>query len=267
MAEVPTKPYLIRALYEWCADSGYRPFIAVVVDEHTLVPRESVRNGEIVLNISATATNRLHIGNELLEFEARFSGVARHVSIPIDNISAIFAQETGHGMAFEVPARAGHDDEHSGAETADAQGRGDDPAREEAASGPHASDASARAEPQLRPDGAESPGAAPDARADEKKAATPRAPRRARKPVLREVKTAGPAAPPAPVDPAATPGPGSDEKRAKPRSRRPSIAAVPPHEAPGPANEGPNRPASGPDGDEPGPRTPPPRKPRLTRVK
>ncbi len=243
MAEVPTKPYLIRALYEWCADSGYRPFIAVVVDEHTLVPRESVRNGEIVLNISATATNRLHIGNELLEFEARFSGVARHVSIPIDNISAIFAQETGHGMAFEVPAL------------------------EEAASGPHASDASARAEPQLRADGAESPGAAPDARADEKKAATPRAPRRARKPVLREVKTAGPAAPPAPVDPAATPGPGSDEKRAKPRSRRPSIAAVPPHEAPGPAHEGPDRPASGPDGDEPGPRTPPPRKPRLTRVK
>ncbi|RPH62955.1 MAG: ClpXP protease specificity-enhancing factor [Burkholderiales bacterium] len=103
MPEIPTKPYLIRALYEWCADNGYRPYIAVVVDERTLVPREFVRNGEIVLNISAAATNRLAIGNELLEFEARFGGVAREVSIPIQNVSAIFAQENGHGMAFEVP--------------------------------------------------------------------------------------------------------------------------------------------------------------------
>lgn len=106
MAEVSTKPYLVRAIYEWCADSGYRPFIAVAVDARTQVPREFVRNGEIVLNISAEATDRLHIGNDLLEFVARFGGVARHVSIPIDNVSAIFAQETGHGMAFEVPAHA-----------------------------------------------------------------------------------------------------------------------------------------------------------------
>jgi len=105
MAEISTKPYLIRALYEWCTDNGYRPYIAVAVDERTIVPREFVRNGEIVLNISATATNRLAIGNESIEFEARFSGVARQVSIPIENVSAIFAQENGHGMAFEV-ARA-----------------------------------------------------------------------------------------------------------------------------------------------------------------
>lgn len=103
MAEISTKPYLIRALYEWCADNGYRPYIAVAVDERTMVPREFVRSGEIVLNISAAATNRLTIGNELLEFEARFGGVARQVSIPIENVSAIFAQENGHGMAFEVP--------------------------------------------------------------------------------------------------------------------------------------------------------------------
>ncbi|MEB2336052.1 MAG: ClpXP protease specificity-enhancing factor SspB, partial [Burkholderiales bacterium] len=77
MAEISTRPYLIRALYEWCTDNGYRPYIAVAVDERTIVPREFVRNDEIVLNISATATNRLTIGNELLEFEARFSGVAR----------------------------------------------------------------------------------------------------------------------------------------------------------------------------------------------
>ncbi|HRO60714.1 MAG TPA: ClpXP protease specificity-enhancing factor, partial [Burkholderiaceae bacterium] len=103
MAELSTKPYLVRAIHEWCTDSGYRPHIAVVVDERTVVPREFVRNGEIVLNVSAMATNRLQISNELIEFEARFGGVARHVSIPIENVSAIYAQETGHGMAFEVP--------------------------------------------------------------------------------------------------------------------------------------------------------------------
>src|SRR5690606_37919312 len=100
MAEISTKPYLIRAIHEWCTDSGYRPYIAVVVDERTSVPREFVRNGEIVLNVSAAATNRLRISNELIEFEARFGGVPRSVSIPIRNVSAIYAQETGHGMAF-----------------------------------------------------------------------------------------------------------------------------------------------------------------------
>lgn len=103
MAELSTKPYLIRAIHAWCTDSGYRPYIAVVVDERTVVPREYVRNGEIVLNVSDQATNRLQISNELVEFEARFSGVVRSVSIPIDNVSAIYAQETGHGMAFDVP--------------------------------------------------------------------------------------------------------------------------------------------------------------------
>mgnify|MGYP001277091608 CR=1 FL=1 len=98
-----TKPYLIRAIHEWCTDNGYRPYIAVAVDEHTIVPREFVRNGEIVLNVSAMATNRLQIGNELVEFEARFGGTPRQGSIPVENISAIFAQENGHGMAFEVP--------------------------------------------------------------------------------------------------------------------------------------------------------------------
>jgi len=102
MADLSTKPYLIRAIHAWCEDSGYRPYIAVVVDAQTQVPREFVRNGEIVLNVSAQATNRLRIGNELIEFEARFSGSVRAVSIPIENVSAIYAQETGHGMAFDV---------------------------------------------------------------------------------------------------------------------------------------------------------------------
>jgi len=103
MAELSTKPYLIRAIHQWCEDSGYRPYLAVMVDERTQVPREFVRNGEIVLNVSAVATNRLQLGNDLIEFEARFSGSVRQVSIPIENVSAIYAQETGHGMAFDVP--------------------------------------------------------------------------------------------------------------------------------------------------------------------
>lgn len=103
MAELSTKPYLIRAIHQWCEDSGYRPYLAVMVDERTQVPREFVRNGEIVLNVSAVATNRLQLGNELIEFEARFSGTVRQVSIPIENVSAVYAQETGHGMAFDVP--------------------------------------------------------------------------------------------------------------------------------------------------------------------
>ena len=97
-----TKPYLIRAIHEWCCDNGYRPYLAVAVDAQTIVPREFVRDGEIVLNVSVDATNRLRLGNDLIEFEARFGGVARQVSIPIGNVSAIYSAENGHGMAFEV---------------------------------------------------------------------------------------------------------------------------------------------------------------------
>jgi stringent starvation protein B len=102
VSELSTKPYLIRAIHAWCADSGYRAHIAVAVDEHTRVPMEFVRNGEIVLNISADATHRLQIGNDLIEFEARFNRIARQVSVPIANVSAVYAAETGHGMAFDV---------------------------------------------------------------------------------------------------------------------------------------------------------------------
>ncbi len=103
MSEASTKPYLIRAIHEWCSDNGYRPYIAVVVGERTQVPFEFVRNGEIVLNVSPEATNHLVIGNDLIEFEARFNGVARNVSVPIGNVTAIYAAENGQGMAFDVP--------------------------------------------------------------------------------------------------------------------------------------------------------------------
>ncbi len=103
MAETSTKPYLIRAIHEWCSDNGFTPYIAVAVDGRTTVPREFVRNGEIVLNVSVMATHRLQLGNELIEFQARFGGTPRELSIPVENVSAIYARENGHGMAFDVP--------------------------------------------------------------------------------------------------------------------------------------------------------------------
>jgi len=97
-----TKPYLLRGLYEWCRDNGFTPYIAVAVDDHTVVPREHVRDGQIVLNVSEEATSRLHIDNERLSFVARFGGVAREISVPIERVAAIYARENGAGMAFEV---------------------------------------------------------------------------------------------------------------------------------------------------------------------
>ncbi len=98
-----TKPYLIRAIHEWCSDNGLTPYLAVSVNEQVQVPKEHVRNGEIVLNISALATHRLQITNQDLSFTARFSGVAEDIHVPIAQIAAIYAKETGHGMAFDVP--------------------------------------------------------------------------------------------------------------------------------------------------------------------
>lgn len=102
MAETSTKPYMLRALHEWCTDNGYTPQIVVQVDANTLVPRTHVRDGQITLNIGALATNRLVIGNEAIEFQARFSGVTEHLYVPISTVSAIYARETGAGMGFEV---------------------------------------------------------------------------------------------------------------------------------------------------------------------
>jgi stringent starvation protein B len=105
MPDLSTKPYLIRAIFEWCNDSGFTPYIAVSVGEGVRVPTEHVKNGEIVLNVSALATNRLTLGNEAIEFQARFGGVARDVYVPVERVIAIYARENGQGMAFE-PARS-----------------------------------------------------------------------------------------------------------------------------------------------------------------
>ena len=100
--ELPsTKPYMIRAIHEWCCDNGFTPYIAVVVDERTRVPREFVRDGQIVLNVGYDATGHLNIANDGITFQARFGGVARDISVPIGNVVAIYAKENGAGMAFE----------------------------------------------------------------------------------------------------------------------------------------------------------------------
>jgi stringent starvation protein B len=98
-----TRPYLLRALYEWCADNSLTPYVAAYVDDTVKVPREHVKNNEIVLNISMDATSNLKIDNDFLRFKARFGGVAREIVVPIDHIIAIYARENGQGMAFPVP--------------------------------------------------------------------------------------------------------------------------------------------------------------------
>ena len=101
-AEISTKPYLLRALYEWCVDNGYTAHLAVKVDSRSQVPSEYVRNGEITLNVSPSAVHKLQMGNELIEFSARFAGVARQISVPVAGVYALYARETGQGMTFEV---------------------------------------------------------------------------------------------------------------------------------------------------------------------
>ena len=102
-----TRPYLIRALYEWCTDNGLTPYVAVLVDSSVRVPNEYVKDGEIVLNISFDATSSLKLGNEFIEFKARFAGSAREIMVPIGRVIAIYARENGQGMAFPMAVQQG----------------------------------------------------------------------------------------------------------------------------------------------------------------
>ena len=97
-----TRPYLIRALYEWCTDNGLTPYVAVSVDDSVQVPREYVKNNEIVLNISFDATSSLKLGNDFIEFKARFAGSSRDIMVPMERVIAIYARENGQGMAFPM---------------------------------------------------------------------------------------------------------------------------------------------------------------------
>lgn len=131
-----TKPYMIRAIHEWCTDNGFTPYVAVQVDARTRVPKEHVKDGQIVLNIGYEATGGLQIRNDLVSFQARFGGVARELSFPVGNVLAIYARENGTGMAFEF-----ENTEDSAAVSAEAK-----PAEPD-----HTSDADPRTPPPGRP--------------------------------------------------------------------------------------------------------------------
>jgi stringent starvation protein B len=127
-----TKPYFLRALYEWCVDQGFTPYVAVQVDARTLVPRQYVRDGQIVLNLGPDAVQNLHMGNDLITCQARFGGVAQALSIPVVNVAAIYARENGQGMAFEVGEAAGEaalKPEESSADATEPPPPGDTPPR------------------------------------------------------------------------------------------------------------------------------------------
>lgn len=102
-----TRPYLIRAIYEWCTDNGLTPYVAIAVDGSVQVPLEFVRDHEIVLNISFDATGDLILGNEFIEFKARFSGIPREIMVPIERVTAIYAKENGQGMSFPLVVAKG----------------------------------------------------------------------------------------------------------------------------------------------------------------
>ena len=101
MSEISTKPYLLRAIYEWCTDNGFTPYISVKVIGGVQVPMEFVRKGEIILNVSFGATSGLKMDNQAVTFKARFGGVSREIYVPIVNVQAIFASENGQGMVFD----------------------------------------------------------------------------------------------------------------------------------------------------------------------
>lgn len=220
MSETSTKPYLIRAIHEWCSDNGYTPYLAVAVDERTQVPREFVKNGEIVLNVSPMATNRLSLGNDVISFQARFGGAAREIAIPIENVSAIYARENGHGMAFDVPkalalvptGAQGDAGAERGGESGDAEL--DDAAAEEGADGVAGTTATGGR-------GASSG----DRPASEESRGTGRS-RKGRSPApvlsLAPARASSTEAPPDEPDPAAPPPSG----RARPRSTKPKLTRV-----------------------------------------
>jgi len=109
-AVASTKPYMLRAMYEWCVDNGYTPHLLVAVDDRTLVPVAYVKDGEIVLNINYSATKNLLIANDAITFSARFGGVASDIYVPVGAVRGLFARENGQGMFFEVdPEDSGPD--------------------------------------------------------------------------------------------------------------------------------------------------------------
>ena len=99
---ISTKPYMLRAMHEWCVDNNLTPHLLVAVDSRTRVPMAYVKDGEIVLNINYTATKDLHIDNDSVVFSARFGGVSQNIYVPMSAVKGIFARENGQGMFFEL---------------------------------------------------------------------------------------------------------------------------------------------------------------------
>lgn len=97
------QPYLLRALYEWCVNAGYTPYLTLRVDGQAQVPPGYARDGEITLNVHPESVQGLDISDDWISFNARFGGVARRVEAPVANVLAIYARETGEGMSFVVP--------------------------------------------------------------------------------------------------------------------------------------------------------------------
>ena len=107
---IPTKPYMIRAIHEWCVDNGFTPHLLVAVNAQCRVPKAYIKDGEIVLNLNHTATKDLHIDNEAIVFSARFGGISQNLYVPIDAVKGIFARENGQGMFFEPVLQANKDE-------------------------------------------------------------------------------------------------------------------------------------------------------------
>jgi len=114
-----TKPYMVRAIHEWCVDNALTPHLLVVVNAQTKVPKAFVKNGEIVLNLNYSATKDLHIDNDAVVFSARFGGVAQNLYVPMDAVRGIFARENGQGMFFELGSPAQTVSDEGEAEEAD----------------------------------------------------------------------------------------------------------------------------------------------------
>ncbi len=103
---IPTKPYIVRAIHEWCVDNGLTPHLLVAVNAQCRVPKAHVKDGEIVLNLNYTATKDLHLDNEAIVFSARFGGVSQNLYVPMDAVKGIFARENSQGMFFEIAPQA-----------------------------------------------------------------------------------------------------------------------------------------------------------------
>ncbi len=101
MSDLSTRPYLIRAIHEWCVDSGLTPYLAVRVNEQTEVPTAYVKDGEIVLNLSSGAVRNLELGNEWITCSGRFGGTSFDLIVPVVAVIGIFAKETGQGLVFQ----------------------------------------------------------------------------------------------------------------------------------------------------------------------